>query len=359
MKPLRWIAVLGTLAVLVQSAWASRGQLSAAWSFLFLVLAGAAVGAVFGWLMPSAGSCLRRHPDLLVPLGLVVLATAGIGWLERIPAMAALLTPSFPIKLGAVSLAVSAGFMLRGWITIAYATWMTLIVLHAVGRDRVELEANLGRVPAWFLRILGLELIGHGVCYVMLAIELPLLLAVGGLAISAMRSGRLSPVARLAPALMAEVMIAMGGLAVLWNLGTAALLPVAIDRSLGFWSAFRAGLRTSWWGLRRWGVLVVVQLLLLGLWGFLHVDYQRTSTSTEGGAFSESANMNFNFHFHLFWTGGYEDQCTWYQEFLSALKAPAVPLVSALVTLLFGVLAIGVKLTIVERLPRDRPPAGC
>jgi hypothetical protein len=131
-------------------------------------------------------------------------------------------------------------------------------------------------------------------------------------------------------ALSTLVIISVIG-ALLWNLATAALLLVALDDRLSFWNALVTGMKASWAAKGRWWLLIVAQMLLLGYVTYLH-DWK----------------MN------LVWTGGYENESHWYEDTMDALKAPKVDVIATAMELMFGVLAIAVKLSVAERLwPRQ------
>jgi hypothetical protein len=83
----------------------------------------------------------------------------------------------------------------------------------------------------------------------------------------------------------------------------------------------------------------------LGFWVFMTYHYSHASV---GG--SESFSYNFKFRFNHFWVGGYEQNCRWYGEFMNAVGAAPVPVVGRLLWLIFGLLAVLVKISIVGRL---------
>ena len=55
-----------------------------------------------------------------------------------------------------------------------------------------------------------------------------------------------------------------------------------------------------------------------------------------------------NFSVNGFWTGGYENECRWYGKLMQTMEAPTVALISTVLTLVFGVLAVAIKLRISE-----------
>ena len=68
---------------------------------------------------------------------------------------------------------------------------------------------------------------------------------------------------------------------------------------------------------------------------------------------SPNGNKNVSWSVNVFWTGGYEDGCRWYGKLAEAMKVVRLPLVDTLLTLLFGVFAVAVKLAIVLRPPGE------
>jgi hypothetical protein len=325
--PLRLVALVGTGAVLLQQAvsgWPLQPRQEA--GFVVLILAVLAVALTFRLFLPTAQAQIRRHPDLLVPLGLLVLAEAALGWLLLLPPVAAVLAPSWPLQLWALTFSVSAGFVLTLLLRIGYATWMTVLVLEVVPLERADLGGTFSSVRRWFWRVLGLEALGWGVLFLGLA---------GAIAVAA------------AAVPLALVLMGVGSL--LWNLMTAALLPVALDDRLPFWTAFRQGVRVSWVGKARWWKPVVVQMLLLGWVTYLSVSY------TEAKPGSVTTHNKSNWSVNAFWTGGYEDESRWYGKLLEVLDAPPLAVISTALGLVFGVLALGVKLAIVAQLQPARP----
>jgi hypothetical protein len=130
-----------------------------AWGLLVLLLAVPAVALAVAALMPRAAGRLYRHPDLLVPLGLLVFADGLLGWLMLLPP-AAVLTRAAPVKLLRIGLSLSASFVLSVLLHVAYAAWMTTLILDVVRLDRADPARALGGLRAWFLRVLALEFVG-------------------------------------------------------------------------------------------------------------------------------------------------------------------------------------------------------
>jgi hypothetical protein len=210
-------------------------------------------------------------------------------------------------------------------VRVAYGAWVTVLILDAVRHGRADLLGAGARARRRRLRVLGLEALGWGVLFLGLA---------GAIAVAA------------AAVPLALALIGLGSL--LWNLATAALLPVALDAGLPFGAALRKGLRLSWAGKGRWWKPVLVQLVLLGWVTYLSVSY----TDVRPGSVQTTSKSNWSVN--GFWTGGYEDECRWYGKLLELLEAPRLALVTTALGLVFGVLALGVKLTVVADLERLR-----
>jgi hypothetical protein len=71
---------------------------------------------------------------------------------------------------------------------------------------------------------------------------------------------------------------------------------------------------------------------------------------TEQGPKGFTTHNKSEWSVNSFWTGGYENECRWYAKVLQIYEVPALEVISTALGLVFGVLAIGVKLTIVGRI---------
>jgi hypothetical protein len=90
-------------------------------------------------------------------------------------------------------------------------------------------------------------------------------------------------------------------------------------------------------------------MLLLGFITFFALSY---TESTSGGYTTHSST---NWSVNGFWTGGYENGCRWYDKLMEALAAPRWPPVATALSLVFGVLAVVVKLHVTALLPGTAP----
>jgi len=318
---LRVVAGIGVGVVLLQEAVTALPlKPRQEYGVAVLVLALVAVAVVFAFLMPGMVGTLLRHKDLLVPLGLLTLAEAVLGWLTLLPVLGAVLAPSTVVKLWVLSFTVSVAFVISILLQVAYGAWTTAMILNTVRHGRSDAVADLYGMALWFLRVFGLEFIGWGVLFAGVACAIALA-AAGALPLT---------------------LVLIGAGSLLWNLATAAVLPVALDERLRFWEAIRLGMGVSWRGMRRWWSLVVVQMVLLGWITFFAVSY------TESKPGSTTTQSKTNFSVNGFWTGGYENECRWYGKLMQTMEAPTVALISTVLTLVFGVLAVAIKLRISE-----------
>jgi hypothetical protein len=214
---LRLVAVVGTGAVLlwnvVQLRHLGPRQESA---FIVLVVAGVAVAFTLWRLLPGAAEQLRRHPDLLLPLGLYVPAEALVNLLATVQPFAAILNPAWPLKVWTINVSLSLLFFIQVFLGVAFAGWTTVLVLDAVRRDRVEPVEAIRDLPNWFPRVFAAEFVGWGVLFAGVAVAI----AVGA-----------------ADVTLAMILIGAGAL--VWNLVTAALLPVTIGEGGPIGAALR------------------------------------------------------------------------------------------------------------------------
>lgn len=331
---LRLIALVGVAIVLcwdASSLWSMEPRQD--WGSTVLVLAVPAVAFACVVLMPRATSKLSRHLDLLLPLGLYITAVELLGFLTTLPVLASVLAPSWSFKILSLSFTLSVAFLLQIALAVTYGGWTTALILQAVKEGRLDPTVALARIGKWFWRVLGAEIIGWGVLFLGLAVGLTVGIAV-------------LPVA----------LISLGVFFLVWNLMTAALLPVVVAEQAPFGTAIKQGIRISWTGKGRWWLAVVAQMALLGCVTFVSVSYSSHSPSILQGSgnsdvdrvVSNMFNRHEKTHFGVngFWTGGYEDECRWYSDLMKVAEAKKLPLVETLLGLMFGILAIIVKIKV-------------
>ncbi|HKB02160.1 MAG TPA: hypothetical protein VKD90_08070 [Gemmataceae bacterium] len=326
------IALVGTgVVVLWQAVSLGRVNPRQDWGFLVLVLAGLAVGLMLALILPAATRRLLRHKDLLVPLGLYVSAEALLNALATSGPFARLIGASEPVKLFTITLTLSLALVVEIVLGVIYAAWTTALVLQAVREDRTDLAGTFADIGRW-LRVLCAEFIGWSVLFAGAAVAIGIGQASIGLAL-----------------------FLIAALSLAWNLATVALLPVVVAERRPLLAALAAGFRQSRARMGRWCVPVVGQMVLLGWITFIHVSY--TSYPRPG---SVTTHTKTNWQVNAFWTGGYEDTCRWHGELMKAVEAQPLPLVNTLLGLMFGVLAVAIKLRVVAELYEPMPvgPAG-
>jgi len=240
--------------------------------------------------------------------------------------LAAVLTPAWALKILSLSFSLSLAFGVQVFLGIVYAGWTTALIIQAVTRNRVEPIEALAVSRRWFWRVFFLELIGWGVLFLMLAVAI----AIGTASLA-----------------FAVLLIAICSL--IWNLATAALLPVALAERRSLGASLGKGLQVSWRKKSQLWLPVVTQMVLLGWATFIYVSY---SSSPRPGSFT--TNTKTNWSVNGFWTGGYENNCRWYAKLMETVEAEPLPLISSLLGMLFAVLAIAVKLRIVAALPERK-----
>jgi hypothetical protein len=311
---LRWVAPIGLAVVLSVDLYSSlrlkTGLLLGVGVLSFFTVAVALVSLL---LMPHAVNALVRRVDLLSPLALLTVASKLLLWLAALPVLGAVLSPSFPLRFFSLSFAISLQFLLSVALAVAYAAWMTTAVLKLVRTGKSDPSATLTSAMRRFWWMLALEAIGLTVLLVPVSVMIMLMPVVGFF-----------------------VLLPMALIAVVWNFSSAALLPVAMQYKSGFGPALRAGLIVSIANWRKWWLLLLAQMLLLGLILFFY--------SHSGGSTNVSWNIN------AFWTGGYEDDCRWYGKLADVFHTSKLPLVETLLGLLFGAMAVAIKIAIVQRL---------
>jgi hypothetical protein len=321
LQSLRWAGLIGLAVVLVNDVVTSlplkpRQEYGLALLAFFVV----AVGIISFLLMPQAVGALWKYKDLLLPLALLMAALQLVEWLVALPLLGSLLTPSKSIHLFQLSFGLSLGSVVTIGLFVAYATWMTGVLIAFARTGQHDPLAVFRSSFKRFWRIFGLEFIGMIVVIVGIALMLSLM-----------------------PSLGVYSLVPMAVFGVLWNYATAALLPVGFESEQGFLAAFREGVRSSFANLPKWWLLLLAHMLLLGMIMFFSVRWNQGGTQ----------HTNLNWNVNVFWTGGYEDECRWYGKMAEVYRTTRMPLVTTLLTLLFGAMAVAVKLSIVQRMQKE------
>ncbi len=330
----RWTAIAAVGGLLV---WQSVGMTvgaAFAWSVLFCGIYAVAVFAAMFLLAPDGWRYIERHADLLVPLGLWAGALGLLEWLSR-PHIG-LATPLFTLPLGFLNAPISVGWVLKILITALFATWMTVLVVDVVRRDRADLAATLPDSKRLYPRMLVLLCLGWSLSTLLYAAEIATLLALT------------VPIGQVFGRLGVVVIWMLLGVVLAYrfaiNLATAALLPIAVESRQGFWATLRRGISESWRNRKRWWKLLLVQYVLMGAWAAGHYQYAHS-----GNAFRSHTDFNFNFRYCVPWLGDYAYQAQRYTEAMKWVGQEPLALVVTLTALLGGLLSIVVKLEIFQR----------
>jgi hypothetical protein len=319
--PLRLLAIVGPAAVLLWQVVTSPPLLPRQHVCLvaFLVLA---LAVTLSLLLVRVPPALLRHGDLLVPLGLYVAAVPLANGALTLPALAALAAPWWSGQILGLGLSLSAALVLQIGLAVFYGGWTTRLIVQAAERGRTDLVGALAGPWRWFGRVFVAEMIGWGV---LLALIVPAL--------------------AIASVAMPVTLIFIGVASLLWNLATAALLPVVVASRRPLGAALADGFRAGWREKGRWWHVVVVQMLLLGWVTFLSVSF---TASTGPGKVTTKSTTTWNVN--GFWTGGYEDNSRWYGKVAEVYETQPLALATTLLGLLFGVLAVAVKVRLVSDL---------
>jgi len=316
-KTLRWTALLGALVVLASDlighgSWQPRQE----YSVVALVLVTLATAVTLIFLLPRASRSLRAEPDLLVPLGLYVLAQEIVGWLAMIPGPGALLTLSETFRLLSVPVTISLQVVLHLLLTVAFATWtLTLVCRVTLGRSIDFAEARRD-IFQGFWRTLAY-----------MAISVAVFL--GGLALA------LGAVA--SPLALVTIVLATPAI----NFATAGLLLHGIaGPRRPFWRVLRDSVTVSWKHLGRWWKPMLAQMEILGLVTFVSLSFHSSGHSRSVS----------NWAVHGMWTGGFENSSRWLSAFMGAAESAPPAFVVTFLGLVLGTLSIAVKLRIAREL---------
>ena len=261
---------------------------------------------------------MLQHPDLLVPLGLLVLATGMVEWTLTWPVLGTILAPAWQLSLVSLSFSLSVGLVIQVALAVAFAAW-SLSLICVTTEDRApDLLEGLRSIRRGFWRTFGYMAIAITGFYLLLAVMI------------AMASFALP---------LAVIGIGVGTL--LLNFATAGALLRGIARpEVPFWQCFRESVAASSQHLSRWWAPLLLQMEILGLLTFVHLSF-----SSYGNHRSVS-----NWAVNGMWTGGFESDSRWLSNVMDAVEAPAPAVVATLLGLVLGILAVAVKLRIAREL---------
>jgi hypothetical protein len=325
--PLRLLAIAGPVAVLLWQVVSLPPLLPRQdVGFVALFVLAFVVGL---WLaLMRASRTILRHGDVLVPLGLYVTAVPLANAVLALPALAAVTAPSWSAQVLGLGLSLSAGLVVQIVLAVFHGGWTTLLVVQAAQQGRTNLVGALARPWRWFGRVFVAETIGWGGLF-----------------------GLMIPALAVASVALPLALLLIGVISLVWNLVTAAVLPVVVASRRPLGAALADGFRASRRAMGRLWFVVVVQMLLLGWVTFLFASF-----TTSNGPGNVTTKNSTNWSVNGFWTGGYEDNSRWYGKVTEIYETQPLAPVTTLLGLLFGVLAIAVKVRVATDLwPEPEP----
>jgi len=313
------MAVLGPLVVLaldllLGARWVSGQGYALFVAALILV----ATGLVLIVFLRREARGMLRQPDILVPLGLYVLATGMLQWFSSLPVLGGILAPSWDLSLFSMSFSVSVSLLLGIALAVGFAAWtLGLICLATQGRAP-DLFEGLRTMRRGGWRTLGYMTLAMLVFFPMMAVCLALL-----------------------PYVMPLALISIGLGALLLNFATAGVLLRGIARpEAPFWPCLRDGIVVSCKNASRWWAPLLLQMEILGLFTVVHVSISR----------SFNLRRVTNWAVNGMWTGGFESDSRWLPNMMDAVAVPVPAVVTTLIGLVLGALAIAVKMRIAREL---------
>jgi hypothetical protein len=324
-------AVVGLL--LWQSSSVSLGY-PLVWSVaIFSIFAMAAFAALF-LLAPDGLRHLERHPDLLVPLGLLVgtfsVFDAISGWHFGLTATL------FTLPLIFSTIPVTLAMLAKGLLKVFFVLWATLLIVEVVRANHTDLPPGPARWWPKYLRFLMLTLLAWAVTTLLFVVEIPALIFLG--------MGTAQICGQFGVVVILLLLFGVLGFHYLLNLATVLVLPIAADQGRGVWTSLRHGMAESWRHRRRWWKLLLVEYLLMGAWIVIHYQYQQ---------YGENTNFNFNLDYFAPWHGDYSYDSAWYLRAMKWLVYEPLAVVATLSGLLSLLVSLVVKLTIFERYMRE------
>jgi len=306
----RVLAVIGVIIMASGYSWQGSGRPGNEWCYA--LLAAVAGASVLVLLAPEGCYQLRRHLDLLVPFGVYHCMAQALTLLPMEVARFQLASPwtIFEQGFAAVSMLVAM------WILATiYLLWQTQLIVQVATSDELDLGEGLSNSMQLLLRGLAISL----VAYAGLLAPLTLVLWLG-----------------IAQVLLLGVILVWS---LAWGLLTCLWLPLALDRSIPFWTALQQATETSRRLCRHWLALIVAWALALGL-VTLHV-YR---VEKPGSYFEQTS-----WHVQGQWYGGYPYESRWYTKLAASAEVPELMIFGFPLMLLYLCLAIAVKIEVVGR----------
>jgi hypothetical protein len=283
----------------------------------------AAVVAALLTVFRSGRKLLWARPELLIPIGFALPLQAMVGWLSSLPKLEFATKPIAELSLWGGGFVLSLPQLLYAAIWSAYAAWQTDLLIRVLERPTsAELDFSPWEpIRRGFWRAFGALFIG-----------------MAGLQLATVPITRIfiRPDHSLDEASFSGFAFLVCLASFFWSAATLALLPRVLINSDPFWTAAKDGMRISLRNILRWSVLTSVHLALLGVFTYY------SSHSMGRSDFSGSV--------HGLWIGGYPGPTFWYADYQSWLKLEASPFVLTLLTGLILVLAVAVKVPIIQSL---------
>ncbi len=335
----RAASVIGTIVVLVVALGRSfplparQGQ-----ALVVLAIVVVATAVFLRLALNDALRVLKSKPDILVPMGVGLLATAMLTWLITVP-LSPWLTGgtifewSAPAggqrserpgpEMGGVGVwrGAAVGGILYLAIWTAYAAWQTDLIAKALTSPHAVPLSPWPVIRRGFSR------------------------SVGALGVGTLGAGLTGLVTLLLPPVMIVVIV-------FWNLATVALLPVALMDQKKFKLA--DGFRKSWQMRNRLWLPVIIQILLLGMLTCVIVRIDG-ETVMDGSTATKTVTYKIAFPLMTLWVGGYQHETRWYTEYTQELETQPIPFIQTVSGLLFLVVAIAMKIKVIQELQKDRP----
>jgi hypothetical protein len=310
LRNLRLLAVLGAslhlLVGLAQSLPLHPGRL---WMLLLLpVLALAATVCLLGFGRRGART-LAAHCDLLVPIGLYVLARQVLNLLMLIPVLGTTLGWSNSVQLMGVTLALGPATILYYLLNTLFAGWTVALMVPAVQGSGPDLLQPLRNWSSWFGRVLLTRLLGSLACWIYLT---------GGLALmmTLFRLGWMG-------GLLTVLLLLPVGLGL--NLAGLFLYPAVMRPGQPFWPSLFQGVTL---GLRLFPRLLPPTLAFSVLVGSI----------PRFTCWLSSSRQSFNVRFDIKWLADFPANTAWEASVARWTGTDPLPFVShALELLLLGV----------------------
>jgi hypothetical protein len=270
---------------------------------------------------------------------------AWLGWLSGMAGFGWLGVNFLEFSIGLVSFSISVCFLLSVALGTGYAAWVMRMIWHSADTGSSRLAESLGESTRWFPATL-------------------LALSIANLVIL----GAMIPLLALLQWLMSSVSmgfaLAMFPVTVVWALLTTALLPVACSGRFAALPSVGEGFRESIRGLGNWWLPVNLSVVLLGaiyVVPFSYTEHKNTEeevTTFENGTHttvtkrtnSTTNHHGVNYGSVGFSVAGFESDSRWSAEVADSFDTTTVPFLDAILTLLFGLLAIAIKIRIVTDL---------